>query len=201
VVVGGGFIGLEMAENLHHAGLEVTLVEMLPQVMAPLDFEMAQLLHENLEQNGVKLYLGDGVSSFEEANGEVTVSLKSGKTVTAGIVILSIGTRPNSELAKAAGLEVNGRGGVVTDDTLHTSDPVIYAIGDVVEVEDFVDKSRTMVPLAGPANRQGRIAADNIAGAVRAVRRLPGDRRGTGLRPDGRVHRAESKRPFRNAAL
>ncbi|MEA4954659.1 MAG: FAD-dependent oxidoreductase [Pseudoflavonifractor sp.] len=164
VVVGGGFIGLEMAENLHRAGLEVTLVEMLPQVMAPLDFEMAQLLHENLEQNGVKLYLGDGVSSFADADGQVTVSLKSGKTISAGLVILSIGTRPNSELAKAAGLEVNGRGGVVTDNMLRTSDPNIYAIGDVIEVEDFIDKSRTSIPLAGPANRQGRIAANNIAG-------------------------------------
>lgn len=164
VVVGGGFIGLEMAENLHRAGLEVSLVEMLPQVMAPLDFEMAQMLHENLEQNGVQLYLGDGVSSFEEEQGTVRVNLKSGTGLKTGLVILAIGTRPNSELAKAAGLEVNGRGGIVVDDMLRTSDPDIYALGDVIEVEDFIDKSRTMIPLAGPANRQGRIAANNIAG-------------------------------------
>lgn len=164
VVVGGGFIGLEMAENLNRAGLKVSLVEMLPQVMAPLDFEMAQLLHENLEQNGVKLYLGDGVSSFEEEQGAVRVNLKSGTALKTGLVILAIGTRPNSELAKAAGLEVNGRGGIVVDDMLRTSDPDIYALGDVVEIEDFIDKGRTMIPLAGPANRQGRIAANNIAG-------------------------------------
>ena len=165
IVVGGGFIGLEMAENLHHAGLEVSIVEMLDQVMAPIDFEMAQLLHENLVQNGVKLYLGDGVSTFEDDGKEVVITLKSGKKVSAELVILSIGVRPNSELAKAAGLELNARGGVVVDETLRTSDPDIYAVGDVIEVEDFIDKSRTMIPLAGPANKQGRIAANNIAGA------------------------------------
>ena len=166
VVVGGGFIGLEMAENLHAAGLDVTIVEMLDQVMAPIDYEMALLLHENLEQNGVKLYLGDGVSTFEEDGKEVTITLKSGKKVSAELIILSIGVRPNSELAKAAGLEVNARGGVVVNDNLLTSDPNIYAVGDVIEVEDFIDKSRTMIPLAGPANKQGRIVADNIAGAA-----------------------------------
>jgi NADPH-dependent 2,4-dienoyl-CoA reductase/sulfur reductase-like enzyme/peroxiredoxin family protein/rhodanese-related sulfurtransferase/TusA-related sulfurtransferase len=164
VVVGGGFIGLEMAENLHHAGLKVTVVEALDQVMAPLDFEMAQLLHEHLLQKGVELHLSDGVSAFEESRDGVTVALKSGAKVTAGLVILSIGVRPNGELAKAAGLNVNARGGIVVDDTMLTSDPDIYAVGDVIEVEDFIDKGRTMVPLAGPANKQGRIAADNLAG-------------------------------------
>ncbi|SHH58679.1 NADPH-dependent 2,4-dienoyl-CoA reductase, sulfur reductase [Sporobacter termitidis DSM 10068] len=164
VVVGGGFIGLEMAENLRHAGLEVSVVEMLEQVMAPLDFEMAQLVHEHLARKGVDLRLSDGVASFEETDGGVTVALKSGRKLTAGLVILSIGVRPNSELAKAAGLEVNARGGIVVNAGLRTSDPDIYAVGDVIEVEDFVDKGRAMVPLAGPANKQGRIAADNIAG-------------------------------------
>jgi len=163
-VIGGGFIGLEMAENLRHAGLEVSIIEMLDQVMAPLDFEMAQLLHENIAANGVKLHLGDGVASFADDGSAVTITLKSGKTVSAELVILSIGVRPNGELAKAAGLEMNQRGGVVTDVYLHTSDPDIYAVGDMIEVEDFVSKERTMVPLAGPANKQGRIAADNIAG-------------------------------------
>jgi len=163
-VIGGGFIGLEMAENLRHAGLEVSIIEMLDQVMAPLDFEMAQLLHENLEQNGVKLYLGDGVSSFEDTGDGVAVTLQSGKTVTAELVILSIGVRPNGELARAAGLQMNARGGIVVDEYLRTSDPDIYAVGDVIEVEDFIFKDRTMIPLAGPANKQGRIAADNIAG-------------------------------------
>lgn len=164
-VIGGGFIGLEMAENLRHAGIEVSLIEAMDQVMAPLDYEMAQILHENILQNGVKLLLGDGVASFREENDRVTVTLKSGKAVETDLVILAIGVRPNSELAKAAGLSLNVRGGIVVDDTLKTSDPSIYAVGDVIEVEDFVSKERTMVPLAGPANKQGRIAANNIAGA------------------------------------
>ena len=165
IVVGGGFIGLEMAENLRHTGLEVSIVEMLDQVMAPLDFEMAQLLHEQLVQQGVNLNLGDGVDSFSEKEDTVTVTLKSGKTLSAELIVLSIGVRPNGELAKAAGLEINARGGIVVSPTLQTSDPDIYAVGDVIEVEDFIDKSPTMIPLAGPANKQGRIAANNIAGA------------------------------------
>ncbi|HWR18550.1 MAG TPA: FAD-dependent oxidoreductase [Clostridia bacterium] len=164
VVVGGGFIGLEVAENLKHLGIEVTIVEMLDQVMAPLDFEMAKLLHENIEKNGVKLSLGDGVSAFSRLDGGVRVSLKSGKHIDAGLAVLAIGVRPNSELMKAAGLTLNARGGVVVDEYLRTSDPNIYAVGDVIEVEDYILKGRTMVPLAGPANKQGRIAANNIAG-------------------------------------
>ncbi len=164
-IIGGGFIGLEMAENLRHAGIKVSLIEAMDQVMAPLDYEMAQLLHENIVQNSVQLYLGDGVSSFTEIPGGITISLKSGKSIMADLVILSIGVRPNSELAKAAGLELNPRGGIVVDDTLKTSDPNIYAVGDVIEVEDFISKERTMIPLAGPANKQGRIVANNIAGA------------------------------------
>ncbi|MEM5780748.1 MAG: FAD-dependent oxidoreductase, partial [Lawsonibacter sp.] len=163
-VIGGGFIGLEMAENLRHAGLEVSLIEALDQVMAPLDFEMAQLLHENILQNGVTLRLGDGVSSFADDGSAVTITLQSGAAVRAELVVLSIGVRPNSILAKEAGLTLNQRGGVQVDDTLKTSDPHIYAVGDVIEVEDFIFKDRTMIPLAGPANKQGRIAADNIAG-------------------------------------
>ncbi|MDD3214066.1 MAG: FAD-dependent oxidoreductase, partial [Eubacteriales bacterium] len=165
VVVGGGFIGLEMAENLKHAGLTVSLVEMLNQVMAPLDYEMAQPLHENIRQNGVNLLLGDGVDSFTAVDDQVTVKLKSGKSLTAGLIILAIGVRPNSQIAKAAGLELNARGGIVVDEHLRTSDPNVYAVGDVIEVTDYVFKGRTMIPLAGPANKQGRIAADNIAGA------------------------------------
>ncbi|MGP1458538.1 MAG: FAD-dependent oxidoreductase [Treponema sp.] len=163
-VIGGGFIGLEMAENLRHAGASVSIIEMLDQVMAPFDFEMAQLLHEHIASQGVQLYLGDGVSSFHDDGAQVKVALKSGKTVTVDLVILSIGVRANSELAKNAGLEINARGGIVTDSHMRTNDPAIYAVGDAVEVEDFIFKERTMVPLAGPANKQGRIAADNIAG-------------------------------------
>ncbi len=165
VVVGGGFIGLEVAENLRHLGIEVTIVEMLDQVMAPLDYEMAKPLHENIEKNGVKLCLDDGVSAFSQTDdGGVRVELKSGKVIEAELAVLAIGVRPNNELAKAAGLTLNARGGVVTDEYLRTSDPDIFAVGDVIEVEDFILKGRSMVPLAGPANKQGRIAANNIAG-------------------------------------
>ena len=163
-VIGGGFIGLEMAENLHHAGLEVALIEALDQVMAPIDFELAQLLHENIRDNGVELHLADAVAGFEDDGTAVTVRLQSGAEVKADLVILSIGVRPNSRLAKDAGLKLNERGGIVVDDHLRTDDPAIYAVGDVIEVEDFVFKGRTMVPLAGPANKQGRILANILAG-------------------------------------
>ena len=173
-VVGGGFIGLEMAENLHRAGLDVSVIEAADQVMAPLDYEMAQLLHENIRDNGVRLYLSDGVESFADDGSSVTVTLKSGRKVTADLVILAIGVRPNSRLAKDAGLAVNARGGIVTDDHMRTSDPSIYAVGDAVEVEDFILKQRTMIPLAGPANKQGRIAADNLAGGDAAYKGTQG---------------------------
>ena len=163
-VIGGGFIGLEMAENLHHAGLQVSLIETLDQVMAPVDFEMAQMLHENIRSHGVKLHLSDGVDSFKEQGEQVVVTLKSGTEVTADLVILSIGVRPNSALARDAGLKLNERGGIVVDEHMRTNDPSVYAVGDVIEVEDFVFKGRTMVPLAGPANKQGRIVADVLAG-------------------------------------
>lgn len=163
-VIGGGFIGLEMAENLHRAGIEVTIIEMQDQVMAPIDKEMAHLLHENMQMNGVEVILGDGVSSFEDRLGTTQITLGSGKVVTADLVILSIGVRPNSILAKEAGLQLNERGGIVVDEYLRTSNPDIYAVGDVIQVENFVLKNPAMVPLAGPANKQARICADNIAG-------------------------------------
>lgn len=163
-VIGGGFIGLEMAENLHHAGLSVSLIEALDQVMAPVDFEMAQMLHENIRSKGVKLHLSDGVDSFLEQGEQVKVLLKSGTEVTADLIILSIGVRANSQLARDAGLKLNERGGIVVDEHMRTEDPSIYAVGDVIEVEDFVFRGRTMVPLAGPANKQGRIVADVLAG-------------------------------------
>ena len=163
-VIGGGFIGLEMAENLHHAGLQVSLIEALDQVMSPVDFEMAQMLHESIRSHGVKLHLNDGVESFEDQGERVLIKLKSGTEVTADMVILSIGVRANSALAKDAGLKLNERGGIIVDANMRTEDPSIYAVGDVIEVEDFVFKGRTMVPLAGPANKQGRIVADVLAG-------------------------------------
>ncbi len=165
VVIGGGFIGLEVAENLHLAGINVTVAEAMDQVMAPIDYEMARLVQDNMVMNGVNLILGDGVSKFSSESGMVTITLASGRTLEADMVILSIGVRPNSQLAKDAGLELNQRGGVVVDKYLKTSDPDIYALGDVIEVEDFINKGRAMIALAGPANKQGRICANNIYGA------------------------------------
>ncbi|CAK7001099.1 FAD-dependent oxidoreductase [Tissierella sp.] len=165
IVVGGGFIGLEMAENLHDLGLKVSIVEMLDQVMAPIDYEMAQIVHEHLKSKGVDLRLKDGVSKFEYSSEMTTITLQSGAEIKGDIVILSIGIRPNGELAKDAGLEVNQRGGIIVDKYLKTSDDFIYAIGDVIEVKDYVNNVQTMVPLAGPANKQGRIVANNILGS------------------------------------
>ncbi|MHC1787033.1 MAG: FAD-dependent oxidoreductase [Christensenellales bacterium] len=164
-IIGGGFIGLEMAENLIGLGLEVAVVEMMDQVLAPLDYEMALPLHRHLREKGVRLSLDDGVDSFHDTGDAVTVTLKSGTELSAQLVILSIGVRPNSELARAAGLLVNARGGIVVDDHLLTSDPDIYAVGDVIQVRDSVFGDAAMIPLAGPANKQGRIAAANIMGA------------------------------------
>ncbi len=165
VVVGGGYIGLEMAENLVHRGLEVTIVEMLDQVMAPLDPECARLVERHLEKNGVRLALSDAVAGFKQtANGSLEVLTKSGKAHPADIVILAIGVRPETSLAKAAGLEIGRRGGIRVDEHMRTSDPDIFAVGDAVEVKDFVTGEWSLIPLAGPANRQGRIAADVIAG-------------------------------------
>jgi len=171
VVVGGGFIGLEMAENLHHAGMKVSLVEMQKQVMTNIDYEMAQLLHENMRLNDVSLYLEDGVKEFESLeNGGTRIHLSSQNTIEADLVILSIGIRPNSELARAAKLVINERGGIVVNEYLETSLPDIYAVGDVIEVNHLITKDRTMIPLAGPANKQARICADNIAGDRQAYR-------------------------------
>ncbi len=163
-VIGGGFIGLEMAENLHGLGIDVTIVEASNQVMAPVDYEMALLLNENIRDNGVKLIVNDGVDSFEDTSEGIKVKLSSGKTVLSELVILSIGVKPNSKLATDAGLALNEKGGIIVDSHMRTEDESIYAAGDVVEVEDFIFKDKTMVPLAGPANKQGRIVADNIAG-------------------------------------
>ncbi|MBC7250724.1 MAG: FAD-dependent oxidoreductase [Anaerolineae bacterium] len=164
VVVGGGFIGLEMAENLMQRGLEVTVVEMLDQVMPPLDFEMAALVHRHLQLKNVRLALGDGLQSISQENDRLTVTLASGRTARADLVILSVGVRPESDLARDAGLEVGPRGHIVVNEYLQTSDPDIYAIGDVIQVTHPVTGQPTAIPLAGPANRQGRLVADHILG-------------------------------------
>lgn len=165
VVVGGGFIGLEMVENLVHRGLEVTLIEKLNQVMPPLDPEMARLVERYMEKHGVKVELNDGVAGFREAQGgTLEVLTESGKAHPAHIVILAIGVRPETALAKLAGIEIGRRGGIRVDEQMRTSAPDIFAVGDAVEVRDFVTGEWTLIPLAGPANRQGRIVADVIAG-------------------------------------
>lgn len=163
-VIGGGFIGLEMAENLDHANLEVTLIEMQNQVMAPLDLEMANLLHENIIANGVDLILNDGVKAFEDVGEKIKIILTSGQEVIVDMVVLSIGVKPNSELAAKANLALNAKKGIIVDEHLKTSADHIYAVGDVIEVDNFVTKEKTMIPLAGPANKQARILADNLCG-------------------------------------
>jgi NADPH-dependent 2,4-dienoyl-CoA reductase/sulfur reductase-like enzyme/rhodanese-related sulfurtransferase len=165
VVVGGGFIGLEMAENLIHLGFEVTVLQLLPQILGPLDPEIAVMVEEYVRDKGVRLELGDGAAAFEQLeNGSISVKTSSGKTHTAEVVILAIGVRPETALAKTAGLEIGERGGIRVDDQMHTSNPDIFAVGDAIEVKDFVTGEWSLVALAGPANRQGRIAADVIAG-------------------------------------
>lgn len=174
VVVGGGFIGLEMAENLVHRGLEVTIVEKLDQIMPPLDVEMARLAEEPLRANGVNLALGDGVAGFEQANGALCVRTESGARHEADIVVLAIGVRPETTLAKSAGLELGDRGGIRVDSHMRTSDPHVFAVGDAVEVKDWITGQWTLIPLAGPANRQGRIAADVITGRDSEFRGVEG---------------------------
>ena len=165
VVIGGGFIGLETAENLVHLGFEVTLVEMLDQVLAPLDREFARLVEEHLKKHGVRMALGDGVAGVSQLEGgALEVKTQSGMIYPADLVILALGVRPDTALAKAAGLEIGERGGICVDDQMRTSDPDIFAVGDAIEVKDFVTGQWSLIALAGPANRQGRIAADVIAG-------------------------------------
>lgn len=165
VVIGGGFIGVEVVENLVELGVQTTLVEMLPQVLPPLDKEMAQPISEIMEFHGVKLFLDNGVTEIKKHDDKsFSIKLKTGETIETDMVIMSAGIRPNSELAKNAGLELNKRGGIVVNKQLQTSDPNIYAIGDVIEVDDLILKKPTMIPLAGPANKQGRIVADNVFG-------------------------------------
>ena len=165
VVVGGGFIGLEMVENLVHRGVEVTLVERLNQVMPPLDPEMARLVERYMVKHGVRLELNDGVASFQQApDGSLEVLTNSGKCLPADLVILAIGVRPETALAKMAGIELGQRGGIRVDEQMRTNVPDIFAVGDAVEVKDFVTGQWSLIALAGPANRQGRIAAEVIAG-------------------------------------
>ena len=168
VVMGGGFIGLEMAENLVELGLNVSLVELSNQILAPIDEEVAAIAQNEMRDNGVELILSDGVKNFEQSS----VMLNSGKKVSFDLVIMAIGVRPEISVAQMAGLETNR--GILVNDYMQTSDPDIFAAGDSVEVKDFVTGDSTLIPLAGPANRQGRIIADNIAGLQSTYKKSQG---------------------------
>ena len=164
VIVGGGFIGLEMAENLRHLGMEVTIVQRPKQLMNPFDWDMASFIHSEVRKHGVKLALGYTVEGFQETVGGVKVLLKDCDPITADMVVLAIGVTPESTLAKEAGLALGIKGSILVNDRMETSVPDIYAVGDAVQVKHFVTEQDTLIALAGPANKQGRIAADNICG-------------------------------------
>lgn len=159
VVIGGGYIGVEMAENLKKAGLEVSIVELTNHLIASLDFDIAADMHRYIKSKGIRLYLNNGVKAIDGN----TIILQNGE-INADMIILSVGVRPETEFAQKCGIQTNPRGSIIVDKNMKTNIPYIYAVGDAVEVEDFVTKSPVFIPLAGPANKQGRIAADNIAG-------------------------------------
>ena len=164
VLVGGGFIGVEMAENLKSKGLNVTVVEAASHVLAPFDSDMVVTIEKELVKKGVDLVLGDGVKAFTDTKNRINVILNSGKTLAADIVILSIGVIPDTEFLKDSGIKLGPRGHIIVNEKMQTNIESVYAVGDAVEVTDFVTGLKTAVPLAGPANKQGRIAADNISG-------------------------------------
>ncbi|MGD9132812.1 MAG: FAD-dependent oxidoreductase, partial [Desulfobacterales bacterium] len=175
IVVGGGYIGMEMTENLVNLGLSVTIIEMQPQVMPLLDAEMASTIADELLKHGVTLCLDETVTGFEQnENGSISAKLKSGSIEKADLVILALGVRPEIKLAEAAGLEIGQRGGIRVDKHMRTSDEKIWAVGDAVEVKDVVTGQWGVIPLAGPANRQGRIAADVIMGRNAEFRGVQG---------------------------
>jgi len=163
-VIGGGFIGMEVAENLLARGMVVNIADAADQILAPMDKEMAKILEKQVEDKGVNLYLSDGIDHFEETVGSIKTILKSGKVIESDMVVLSIGIRPNTKIAREAGLDLSDRGFIEVDKNMKTTDPYIYACGDIVRYDDIVLGERTTVQLAGPANRQARIVADNIAG-------------------------------------
>ena len=167
VVVGAGYIGLEMAENLRDRGMFVAIVEMTDQVMPVLDREMANLLHQFLQEHSIALWLSDAVSNFRQTDSQLFVGLKSGMELCCDFAVLAIGVKPEVKLAEEAGLEIGSRLGIKVNEYLQTSDPDIYAIGDAIEVNDLVLGNSTLIPLAAPANKQGRMAADNICGKNR----------------------------------
>ena len=181
VVIGGGYIGLEVAENLHERGLFTTIVEGAPQILAPIDEEMAAIVHAHMRDKAIELYLGDKIEHFEDRPDHVVVFLASGKRIQADIVVMSIGVRPETKLAREAGLALGATGGVKVDDCLATSDPDIFAVGDAIEVVNRVSGKPALIPLAGPANRQARIVADNMLASDPAACRRYGGTMGTAI--------------------
>ena len=163
VVVGGGYIGVEMAENLAKAGLEVTIVELSDHLIAPLDFDMAADVHRYIKSQGIKLALGNGVVAIKDHGKGLTVELSKG-AIDTDMVLLSVGVRPDTAFVRASGIETDGRGSIMVNKKMQTSAPDVYAVGDAVTVKNFVTGEPSFIPLAGPANKQGRIAADNICG-------------------------------------
>jgi len=173
-VVGGGFIGLEMMEALNELNIDVTLLEMSPQVMAPVDIEMANMLHKEIVDKGIDLRLNCGLSSVEQVGSGLELFLSNGESLNTGILISAVGVKPETTLAVNAGLAIGALGGIVVDEQMRTSDASIYAVGDAVEEFDFLTGEKALIPLAGPANRQGRIAANNIFGAGDSYNRTQG---------------------------
>lgn len=164
VVIGGGYIGVEMAENLTHRGIKVALIEAAPHILAPFDSDMVSYAEKELQDNGVGLILNDGVKAFQDYEDKIEVILNSGKALETNMVILAIGVKPDTDFIKNSGIELGGKGHIIVNEYMQTNIPNIYAVGDAIEVVDYVNKTNTTIPLAGPANKQGRIAADNICG-------------------------------------
>jgi len=174
VIVGGGYIGLEMTEALRERKVEVTLVELTPQVFIAADPEMLAPIHRELINQGVDLRLGTSLTSIKAERDKLLAEFDNGRSLECGIIIMAVGVRPEFKLARQAGLEIGSTGGIVVDDHMRTSDPDIFAVGDAVEVAHFVDGHKALIPLAGPANRQGRIAADNALGRDSVYKRTQG---------------------------
>lgn len=163
-VIGGGFIGVEMAENLRERGLEVALIEAAPHILAPYDSEMVRIAEKEMEENGVQLILGDGVQEFNETNDATEVVLQSGRTISTDLIILAIGVAPDTAFLRDSGIELGARGHIIVNEHMQTSLDGVYAVGDAIETKDYTFDHHTAIPLAGPANKQGRIAADHICG-------------------------------------
>jgi len=164
VVVGAGYIGMELVENLHHRGIAVSIIELTEQVLAPLDPEMSAIIQCHIKDKKIKLYLHDSVKEVQHQHNHSIVELHGGKKIDTDLILIGIGVRPEIPLAQKAGLDIGKRGGIKVDEYLKTSDPNIYAVGDAIEVSDYINKQPSLIPLAGPANKQGRIAANNICG-------------------------------------